>query len=163
VVTQPSAAEGKGLSKPAFRIPAAAGAYVSIRQHTSAKPALRIPAAAGRAHGIRQHTSAYVSIRQHTSAYVSIRQHTSAYVSIRQHTSAFVSIPVGKKEPELPSPSYKTTPCGHLCVSVCTIVPVKQVSSVQMLAPLDSHSAPTESSSRAARRALSPTQPGPQH
>ena len=57
-----------------------------------------------------------VSIRQHTSAYVSIRRRTSAYVSIRQHTYAlrgclhsFLRLP----------PRF---------VSICTLVPVKQVS-----------------------------------
>jgi hypothetical protein len=72
------------------------GAYVSIRQHTSAYVSIRQNTSAYVS--IRQHTSAYVSIRQHTSdtsdtsAYISIRHHTSAYVSIRQHTSAYVSI-----------------------------------------------------------------------
>jgi hypothetical protein len=71
-----------------------------------------------------------VSIREHTYrsshlgmssrmaeadrvAYVSIRQHTSAYGSIRQRMSSRMA--------EADAHIY------HLCVTICTFVPVKQV------------------------------------
>jgi hypothetical protein len=71
----------------------------------------------------------FLCIRQHTSAYVSIRQHTSAYVSIRQHTSAYGS----GSECSLVSYAARS-------VSICTVVPVKQVNLVPFPLPLASSS-----------------------
>jgi hypothetical protein len=103
---------------PLLRAGKSEGAYVSIRQHTSAYVSIRVPllragksqrASASLLSSVTKNTpaSVFVSIRQHTSAYVSIRQHTSAEslgvaclecdeeytcVSIHQHTSVYVRI-----------------------------------------------------------------------
>jgi len=50
------------------------GAYVSIRQHTSAYVSVCSGRAGTPAGSAEEHASAYVSIRQHTSAHVSTRQ-----------------------------------------------------------------------------------------
>jgi hypothetical protein len=97
---------------------------------------------------IRRHSSAYVGIRRYTSAYVSIRQHTSTYVSTELPKVMIVSLELLRCQylyvcTSKASKLYQilmtaestrkkriSLPCSACCVSICTLVPVKQVNRV---------------------------------
>jgi hypothetical protein len=135
------------LLPPRFCIRQHTSAYVSIHQYTSAYASIRARRL-GPHSCCLPHIYLQVSKRQHTSAYTSqipaggrpLCQHTSAYASIREHARA---IPAGGERRRADAtPAHTRRQAQELCppppscVSVCTFVPVKQVTRVHTSARL---------------------------